>query len=763
MNLPSMNMPVPEWNPSGSLVTGGGFQRMLAESGNSFEREPSLGAMLASLRRHRLFLILWILAVLAVAFLVIGTLQPRFRAEALIALDTRQVQFSDMSAVVSSVNTTDVNLVRSEVQILSSDQLARRVVRSLNLVDRAEFEDKPPLLADLANTLAGLAGSIGGPLKGVATTLDSYVQEHTVAKSAAQRFEDAVEIYEKKLAVFNDGRSYVISVSFESRDPELAAEIVNRHAALYIEAQRQMKDETLQSATGWLDRQVGDLAQRLRQAEAAAQSYREQHNLFSPDGNPLAQQQLADLDRALTQARTELATKEARLRWARDKDGRLTATELVNSQLISSLRTQEAGVRGRLAAAQRGLGRNAPELVDLRAQAADIQRMIKAEEDKIYGSLAAEVAVARDHEADLTRSIKDAEAKVAMVGRDEAGLRDLDRQTTAIRSLYESLLSRQKQVATQVGIQRADAHLVSSGVPATTPVFPDKRLLFAVAFIVAAASGTGLSLFYDRRRSGIENLAEAEAVSGLRRLAALPGVRRNFGRARMDLPEQVAVRPRSLAAESVRTLRTALARADQAIPRLLSVTSALPGEGKTSVALALARSLAASGAKVLLVEADLRHRSLSRLGMHGRFRPGMVGVLEGQLALSEAVVRDVRTPLDILAAEVEPDYPQDLFVADRFGKLMEQAAAAYDHVIVDTPPAGVVSDALLIARLVDSTLLVVRADATPRECVSATVRMFQEAGLPLAGVVLNATDPGRSNPTGVAGGKRAALAYYLQH
>ena len=761
MNLARRNFPVPEWHQGGTLV-GATSNDVNFGTGRPAAAEPSIATMLASLKRHRLFLAIWIAALLAVAYLAIGGLQPRYRAEALIALDTRQIQFSDVSAVVSNVNTTDVNLVRSEVEILQSDQLARQVVRDLHLAERPEFEPKPSLTAGLAATAASLATRIGGPLLPLARELDAYAAAGAPVLTRSERFDAAVAIYKSKLSVFNDGRSYVISLFFEAQRPQLAADIVNRHASLYIESQRQMKDETLQTATGWLDRQVNDLAQRLRQAEATVQTYREAHNLFAPQGNSLAQQQLADLNRILTQARTELSQRESRLRWARDNNGNLTATELVNSELISTLRAQEADARRRLAAASGSLGRNSPELVAIQAEVTDTQRMIRAEETKILGSLASEVAIARDRDADLTRAVKGAELDLAQAERDEAGMRDLDRQATAIRSLYESLLSRQKQVATQVGIQRADAHLVSTAVPSTGPVFPNKRLLYAIALMAASVSGAGITLFRDRRRSGIENLAEAEAASGLRRLAAVPGVRRPFGGRRMDLPDIVASRPRSLAAEAVRTLRTTLALGDQTIPRLLAITSALPGEGKTSVALALARSLASSGAKVLLIEADLRHRTLSRLGRENRFGPGIVGVLQGKTFLGEAVVRDPATALDILSAEAEPQDPQDLLVADRFGRLMKQASADYDHVIIDTPPAGVVSDVLLIGRFVDATLLVVRADTTPRECVTATVRLFQEAGLALAGVVLNATDPGRSNPTGFPGGKRAALAHYLQ-
>jgi capsular exopolysaccharide synthesis family protein len=225
----------------------------------------------------------------------------------------------------------------------------------------------------------------------------------------------------------------------------------------------------------------------------------------------------------------------------------------------------------------------------------------------------------------------------------------------------------------------------------------------------------------------------------------------------MALPDQVAARPKSLAAEAVRTLRNTLVLRGETVPRLLAVTSSLPGEGKTSVALALARSLASSGHRVLLVEADLRRRTLAQLSRNRAVEKGVIGVLQGDYPMNEAVVVDRTTSLlHILPAEDEAVAPQDLLVRDRFGKMMTMAGGMYDHVIVDTPPVGAVSDALLIGRFVDVTLLVVRADTTPRECVAATVRAFEEAGLPIAGTVLNGTDSDRAGLIGHAAGRQHA-------
>ena len=728
--------------------------------------EPAFGVIVASIWRHRWVMAGWVAFFMTLVGVIIFRIEPIYRADALVALATRQIQFSELSAVVSNpVNPLDGSVARSEVAILDSDELARRVVQDLGLVDEVRLAAGPSRLQRLATAVASLADAIRGVLPGLAARLDVAAAAITPPPpTAAERLNAAVEQYRRNLSVFTDGRSYIVNVSFEAPDPALAARIVNRHVELYIQAQRQSKDQALISATHWVNKEVGDLAERLRASEAAVQAYRERHRLFAPGGTPISQQQLADINGELARARADLAQREARLRQAKDARASGALTEVVTSDTISRLREQEVITSRVVAEAAGDLGPHHPKLEALRAELADVQDAISREKGKIVGSLAGEAASAREREAELRRIVAELEDQMGAREREEAGARALEREANALRALYEALLSRQKQVATQVGIQQPDAQVASAASLPLHPSFPDRKLLLAVGLVGALSSAAGIALLLERRRNGFGSLDTVEAVTGLRGIVALPGVRRRSGDRAMVLPDQVATRPRSAAAEAVRTLRQLLSMRNRSLPHVLAVTSCLPGEGKTSVALALARSLAASGHNVLLIEADLRRRTLARrLGNGRRGTAGIVGVLEGRVPIDAAIFRDPATPLRILAAEHEAEAPQDLLASDRFARVITAASEEYDHVIVDTPPVGAVSDALLVARVVEVTLLVVRAESTPRDCVAATVKAFCEAGLPLAGAVLNATEPQRAGLVGYATYRQqAAVRSYLR-
>lgn len=611
--------------------------------------------VLRAVRRHRVMTATTTVAIMAVLTAITFSLEPRYRASALIALETRETRFSDVSAVIASAGRTmDANIARSEAEILSSDGLSRAVVQDLDLMNDLEFAPKPSLVSRMMGLL---------PVR----------WPEAAPPTEEDRMEAAVGGYSKRLSVFNDGRSYVITLGFQAADRQLAARITNRHAELYLERQRAMKDNALVKAAEWLDREVGLLSGRLREAEATVQAYRADHRLFAIRGVTIVQQQLTDLNGELARIRAELVAREARL--------------------------QQAGAA----------------------------RMFEAE-----------LMLARLKEAEFVRMVRDLEEQLATAEQAEAGARALEREAVSVRSLYESLLSRQKQVAAQVGVQQPDARIVSRAVPPTRPAFPNKSLFLGAATMVSAGAGVGLALLLERRRRGFESLAAAEAGLGLRGLAALPRLPR-----RETLETIVMERSRSAAAEAIRTLRSSLAARSGTLPRILAVTSALPGEGKTSVALALARSLAGSGLHVLLVEADLRRGRLMRDACRSRLTKGVLAVLEGNATLTEAVCQDRVQSLDILAVEGEAPCPTDLLEAERFKHVLTNAKEVYDYVVVDTPPVEAVSDALLIGRVVEGVVLVLRAEETPSDVAASTVKACRDAELPLLGVVLNGADPRR--------------------
>lgn len=711
-----------------------------------------IASVLIALRRSRGWVLLWIVGGFTLACAGIFSLEPRYRATALIMLDNRELNLGAGGAVLSNpLVTIDSSIARGEVEVLGSESLARRVVADMGLAELHDAARKPSLvarlMAGLGDALEWLEERTGLPTAGLIPAGQPTVPE----QSEAARVTSAIDAYRRNLSVYNDGRSYVITVSMQSTDPELAARLVNLHAEVYIENQLRTKNDALLTASTLLGREVEALAERLREAERAVQSYREQKGLFAPRGVTVSAQQLADVNGQLALARADVAQKEARMRSAQAATQRgggdsASESEVTSSQTIIRLQEQESAARQREADLAASLSERHPRLLAARASVLGIQRKIAEEVQKTTRSLASDAGIAREREAQLQRSVVQLEQRMTETERSESGARDLERVAAATRSLYETLLARQKQLATQEGSQRADARLVSPATPPSTPSYPNKSLFLAVALMATVGSGVGLAVLRDRLRPLVASLEEAASFTGLRGLGVIPHTPR-----RSPMHRRVIERPKSAVAEAVRALRGVLivsgARPGRpAGPRVLAVTSALPSEGKTTVAVSLARSMASSGLSVLLIDADLRHPTVAHLIWNRTtIDRGLATAVSERLALDEVVQSDERSSLRVLPAENPPGLaaPQDLLGSESMADLIQLALETYDCIVIDTPPIGVVTDAATVATMSDAVIMVTRWQKTPVAALRSSVALLRAARAPLAGVVLNDADPRR--------------------
>lgn len=713
------------------------------------ERSP-IAVVLAALRRGRLWLIPWVVGWFALACAAIFSLEPRYRASALVMLDSRELNLGAGGSVLTNPTVSmDANIARGEVEVLGSESLARRVVADMGLVDSPSFAPKPSTVARLKAALVGgldwVETRTGLPVAGLVRVPEAAPETPT----ETARLAGVVDAYRRNLSVYNDGRSYVITVGVQSTDPDLAARIVNRHVELYTETQLRMKNEALVSAGALLEREVETLAERLRESERTVQSFREKKGLLSPRGVPVSAQQLADVNNQLALARADVAQREAKMRSVQSamaRGGGDSESEVTSSPTIARLREQEATARQREADLAASLSAEHPRLLAARSGVREIQRKIAEEVQKAARGLASDAGIAREREAQLQRSVTQLEQRMTETDRAEAEARDLERVATATRSLYETLLTRHKQLATQQGSQRADARLVSPAASPNRPSFPNTPLFLVVALMASAGSGVGLALLRDRLRPLVSSLEEAVSVTGLRGLGVLPHAPR-----RSPMHRRVIVRPKSVAAEAIRALRGMLILSGSAPkrpagPRVLAVTSSMPGEGKSTVAVSLARSMAGSGLNVLLIDADLRRPMVARLiWKRPKAERGLADALSGDLALEAVVQPDEISPLRVLPAGTPPGAaaPQDLLGSARMSALLGVALETYDCVVIDTPPIGVVTDAAVVASLSDAVVMVARWQKTPVPALRASVASLRAAKAPLAGVLVNDANPRR--------------------
>jgi polysaccharide biosynthesis transport protein len=401
---------------------------------------------------------------------------------------------------------------------------------------------------------------------------------------------------------------------------------------------------------------------------------------------------------------------------------------------------QEAEVKRNIAQLEKELGSRHPQLVNTRAEFAELQSKIKLEVNKFVASLENETTVARAREAAVQRSLNELEARVATANTDQVRLRELEREADAQRELLQSFLSRYEETRTQLDVsgQSSDVRIISKAdIPdPTKPAFPPRLLIIAAVFLGSTLLFSVVALGVEQLDRGLRSGDEVEQALGLRALGLVPKVRLTKSE---KLPYQYLLRnPMSQFTEAVRSVFTRLITRQQSrSPLFLAITSALPGEGKTTLASCIAVQRA--GQRVLLVDGDTR-----RPAVHSNFRlprePGFVDVLLGETTLDKAIHISANSHLHVLTAGQPILEPSTVFEPSNLERFRQLASRAYDIVIFDTPPVIATTDVLLLASITDSCLLAVRWGKTRKDTARHVAKQLRDAGVEVGGVILNMVD-----------------------
>jgi succinoglycan biosynthesis transport protein ExoP len=708
----------------------------------SLSDQFDLAGMLGILKRRRAIILGCIVGITVLAGIVAFALTPKYTAETLLLLDSRKTNVIDMEAVVSGLQ-PEAAAVRSEVDVLRSRKLAGQVIEKLGLIGDPDFNTE---LKQGAGVFALVPEDWRGDLIAVLGHLHvgpaAPKPELTAEQERDRTMSKLVDKLLDGLVVGNDQRSYTIKLLFTAPNPTLAARVVNTLADLYLVSQLEAKFEATKRANDWLSTRLVDLKQTLQASEQAVQVYREQNKLNVADakGTGVATQQLGELNTQLIMANADRAQKEARLRQfqAAVKNGTVAADaqEVLNSSLIGKLREQETEIIRREADLSARYGDRHPAIINVRAELRDVRRQISQEINKIVGTLAQDVEVTRAREANLQANFSQLQQQAAKSNAAEVKLRELEREAQANRTLYESFLSRFKETAEQTDMQQPDARVIARADVPIDPSFPSKKLFIALALLGSALVGVFIAIVVERLDNGFRSTEQIEQLTGLSGLGMVPAV---SSRARLgSSPEQYLLRkPTSSFAESIRSVRTAIlySHVDKP-PRAILVTSAVPEEGKSLLSISLGRSSAKAGQKVLLIDADLRRPKIAKL-LGGRSDATMAELFAGQKLAEEVLNVDAESGMHFICGRAGMPNPQDMLGSQSMRDFIRSVSQHYDLVIIDSPPVLAASDSLVLSRIVDATVFVVRWEATPRQVVLGALKQLQSVGGTIAGVVLS--------------------------
>jgi exopolysaccharide transport family protein len=648
--------------------------------------------------------------------------------EILIFDPQRQIDQAVQKPISPFVDAVDTVAMNTEIEVIKSKALALRVIKDLGLDHDPELQPHNILSVWLERFGLG--------------RWKSEENEQIADETNGQRLDAAATVLLKHLQAERVPFSYVLNISASAQNPAKAQRLAQTVVDDYLASQREARQDALQRVAAWLKGRVDDLQSRVLEAEASIEKLKAQSGIVDAGSNNLNEQQIAELNTQLMAARGDVAEKRAHLDQARrviqSKGDVQDIPELMSSVATANLLKQQAELAAHEAELRSKFGERHLGLIAVHAQMAGINKQLIAEADHVLGNLqnAYDTAVRREQtlEANLQKL-----AGPHSNSADLLKLQQLRRLADADRKLYESYLSQFNEISTRQTLQDASARIIT---PATLPEAPSspRRILFlGFAGIMGTGLGLGLALLLEFLRSGVRSGVEAERTFGYPVVGFIPFVQPRRLRRRHKhgaLVRSLVDMPASQFSEAVRSMRIGLRLTNLGeVPKVILITSSIPGEGKSAAAALLAASSAASGQRTVLVDCDLRHQSIS--AAFAEHKPGLAEILTATASVSEVTVKHPVTGIYLLPAGSPITNPADLLTSERMRQLITELRELYDYVVLDAPPLLPVIDALAVAALADKILVVVEWNRTPRGDISEALKILRPEAHRIAGIVLN--------------------------
>jgi capsular exopolysaccharide synthesis family protein len=626
----------------------------------------------------------------------------------------------------------DYNIaLETQVRILQSDALAFQVIKNLKLDNNPAF--------------AGVAAK-----PRTEPPLNSLQVDAPFESSLLDRFRRGL-----KLSVVP--RTRILEIHYSHPDPRLAAQIVNMLTNTFIEQNFKTKFESTMQTSEWLSLQLSDLQMKVETSQEKLVRYQKEHDILGIDEKQnIVTSKLDELNKELTAAGGDRIQKESAYKLASSGNPEIFAKSESNS-LINQLRTQESDLKLKYAEATTEFGSSYPKVMQLGNQLKQVEASIQAEDERIASRVQNEYLSALQREKLLSAALDVQKQEANHLNESAIEYNLLKRDAESNRQLYEGLLQKLKEAGVSAGLRSSNIRIVDVARVPTSPSAPNIPRNIALGLALGLFGGIGLAFVLDSLDNTVRTPEEAQIISALPSLGIIPLSTKQMvkdrknGHPRLSLSSRTSesadslqlitfVRPRSELAESYRALRTSIMLSSLGSPpKVILVTSALPQEGKTTTSINSAIVLAQRGGRVLLLDADLRRPGIHKaLGL--RNTTGLSTLMTGGDGSADAIVSTEIPNLFVLTAGPPPPQPAELLGSTLMKEYLCRLRKEFDHIVIDTPPALSVTDAVLLSVEADSVLVVVRSGQTTKAALRRVRDLLSHVNARITGVVVNAFD-----------------------
>ncbi len=709
-----------------------------------FEEEINLRDYLHVIRKRR-WVIITILFVVVVSVTILTFRQtPIYEATARILIEKETPNILTFKEVLD-LDTSNQDYYQTQYKILKSRTLVKQVLERLGMMKQAMQQEPETKNFTVHTFLAELQERLGF----------QEPQPLSETDKATAKEQQIINSFLNRISITPIRGSRLVDISARSTNRHQTALVANTLVDVYIEQNLENKLSTTKEAVSWLEKELETTRKKLADSEAALQAYKEQHAIISlEDRQNIVMQKLSELNTAVNDARIKRSALESEYRKIQQYG--ITQLEsipqVINNPLIQELKVELANLETELSELQKKFRSKHPNVTALRSQIISVRKRINAEINRIIDSITSEYEVAQAQELDLTKMLEQQKLEALELDQKAIRYKELQREVESNQRIYNTLLQRAKEASITERLETSNINIVDRATVPTVPIAPRKTRNIFLGIVIGLVMGTTLAFFFEYLDNSIRTAEDIKRYLNMPFLGLVPKV------SIKDVPSNntrhvadtiVALNPRSNPSEAYRSLRTTVTFSllndhyisiDQGA--VLLITSPGPSEGKSCIAANLGIAMAQSGSKTLIIDCDFRRPVMHKIFNLTNIEVGFADMITNVKTYgTKKGIKQTNIPnLHVIPCGKIPPNPSELLGSALTRMIIGTLAEKYDKILIDSPPVNTVTDPVILSRLANGVIFIIRAGQTKRDVAQRASEQLQSAEATILGGVLNNVD-----------------------
>ncbi|MDC0612064.1 polysaccharide biosynthesis tyrosine autokinase [Vibrio sp.] len=687
------------------------------------------------IKRKWLSILLFAVLVTGIAILITLSIPSKYTATATLLIEAQEKKAISIDDVVG-VDANQKDYFQTQFEILKSNQIAEAVIDKLNIAQYKEFN---PSLSDDK----GLVQSIKEN-KLVSSFFKSESEEEGDSTESTRQM--VLKLFKTNLEINPIVKTQLVNISFSSENPELAAKVANAIGMAYIESNLDARLSVTKYASSWITSRLGELRKQLSDSEKALSDFLVKEKLINPTDTgieTLASQQLTSLTTRLAEVRDD----RIRIESAYDALSSGNISDVASLSAIPAIsqhpqvidiRNAELEAQNEVNELSKRYGPKHDKMIAAEAKLKSVEQQAQQVVRKLVRGFGKELQATKQQERLLQAEIQKEKNSFQELTVKKSKYDALQREVETNREILNLFLTRQKETSATSTFGAANARFTDQALVPQLPSSPKRKIIVIAAFIASILLASTFVILVDLLKSTVDSVGDFEDKFGLIPIGSVPIVK-NKKYKKKPIDNKLFFSDKEVVfGESIRSIRTSLMvnQLNRKSSKRVAVTSSLPEEGKTTLSVNVAMSFA-KVEKVLLIDLDLRKPAIAeRFGLK-KYHQGLTNYLLMDKNIDECIFVDEESNLNVLPAGMLTTNPQELLSSKRLTELLSELDSKFDRIIIDTPPTLPVSDSLIIGKMVDSIVVVVKANSTKQATINKTISKLTNHGITLEGVVVN--------------------------